>query len=91
MSEPVYFAVIRHHGRETPRLYFDVLPKLPEMVYCTRLNWVPGGEAWSELPLYKLMMVYRMLKRAKNLPPDLRAIGTKKPPPGEQAGAKDEG
>lgn len=82
MTEPVYFAVVRRHGRESPQLFFDIVPPVllkkenRELVYCTRLDTLPGGAALSLEPLSVLFQMYRAMLKAGKLPPDQR--GAKK-------------
>jgi len=85
MSEPVFFGVVRHHGREEPRRFFEIVPpcysdkaRLRELVYCTRLDILLNGDGMINAPLDDLMKVYRRLKERGKLPPEDRGVKPKK-------------
>lgn len=78
-GEKVFFGVVKRFGVEEPQLYYDIVPpsltgKNSPLVYCTRLDTLPGAEDLVRQPLWKLFSVYQHLKRAGKLPPDNRGI-----------------
>ena len=55
----------------------------PELVYCTRLDSLPNGDAMINAPLVDLMRVYYKLLAAGKLPPrdtGMKPQGAPKPP-----------
>jgi len=78
ITEPVYFAVIRRNGQESPQLFFDIVPPVllkkenRELVYCTRLDTLPGGSHLVTEPLSVLFQMYHAMLKAGKLPPDQR-------------------
>jgi hypothetical protein len=75
--EPVYFGVIRNHGVETPRLFYervppDLLKKGSRLVYCTRLDTLPAGDRLVSQSLARLFEVYQRLRDAGRLPVENR-------------------
>src|SRR5262252_8826942 len=84
MAEPVYFAVLRVHGHEYPVMFYERVPPAflakgdQRLVYCTRIDSFPNGEAMIAAPLAELMMVWRTLTSAGKAPPEDR--GTRPPP-----------
>lgn len=81
---PVYFAVVKQWGRESPRKFFETIPqslltkeRARELIYCTRLDTLPNGETMITAPLDDLMKVYLRLKAAGKLPPEDRGIKPK--------------
>ena len=81
-TEQIYFAVVRRNGRESPQLFYDIVPPVllqrenKELVYCTRLEGLPGGNILVTQPLSVLFQLYQAIKMAGKLPPDQR--GAKK-------------
>jgi hypothetical protein len=85
MTEPVYFAVVRRNGVESPRLFFERVPpdflrKDSPLVYCTRLDTLPGAMRMITSPLDDLFWLYRKLRDRGKLPVENRGP---KPKPAE--------
>jgi hypothetical protein len=77
MSDAVYFGVIRWNGGESPRRFYDEVPrellrKGAPLVYCTRLDTLPNGDAMVNAPLDHLMRVYVYLRDRNKLPAEDR-------------------
>lgn len=74
MAEAVYFAVVRQHGVNSPRKFFEFLPRsfAGELVYCTRLDKLPAADALIAAPLDQLMRLYEAMRRDGTLPADNR-------------------
>jgi hypothetical protein len=77
MSEAVYFAVVKWLNREQPQLFYDIIPPVlltrgSPLHYCTRIDTLPDGDKLIATPLWKLMAVYRAMKKAGKLPAENR-------------------
>lgn len=82
---PVWFVVERHHGQETPALFYDFLParftrklpvddkkkaiEQPPTSFMLRLDRMPNDPDWRVRPLSELMGLYKRLKALGKLPP----------------------
>jgi hypothetical protein len=73
----VYFGVVRWNGGDSPRRFHDEVPrellrKQSPLVYCTRLDNLPNGDAMINAPLDELMRVYTYLRDRDKLPAEDR-------------------
>jgi hypothetical protein len=77
VSNPVYFVVVRRHGRTSPRLIYDRLPAwmtgkraaLDGLVFAYRLDILPDADRWLARDLDTLWTIYRRRETAGTLPP----------------------
>jgi hypothetical protein len=67
----LFFVVSRLHGRPTPALYWDELPRagVRNLDYIVRLDQLPNGPQLVAQSLAQLFAVYQHLKRRGKLPP----------------------
>lgn len=83
-SEPIWFVVRRHHGVESPAVFYDYLPpaltrklpvdnkrrpiEQPPLVYMLRLDRADPG-SWLKRPLAEVFDEYQALREIGALPP----------------------
>jgi hypothetical protein len=85
MTEPVYFVVEAHHGREYATVHHEHLQLGDrKLVYTLRLDKLPNPERWTQMPLAELYALYCKLRDAGQLPPPNIADAPKKAEPAKR-------
>jgi len=70
LTRPAFFVVTNTHGRDSPAIYWDEMPRSRprDVVYVMRLDEQPNGEELVAMPLFQLLTLYQRLKKRGKLP-----------------------